>query len=71
MKKKPVGKFKMRKDGVWVASGGRWKIERMGPMRYDLHHMEREEDTLVVVGLPTVAACESYARAWNEGSEEG
>ena len=58
-----AGKFKRRKDGAWTSSNGRWRIERSATGRYDLHDLKRDkDDTLVLMGLPTVAACEDGAR---------
>lgn len=60
-----AGKFTRRKDGSWRSSNGRWRIERSATGRYDLHDLERgDDDTLVLMGLPTVAACEDGARGF-------
>ena len=58
-----AGKFTRRKDGAWTSSNRRWRIVRASLGRYDLHDLKRDEgDTLLLMGLPTVAACEDGAR---------
>lgn len=58
-----AGKFTRRKDGSWTSSNRRWRIIRSATGRYDLHDLQRPEgDTLLLMGLPTVAACEDGAR---------
>lgn len=68
-----VGKFKRLKDGTWKSSNNRWRIVRSSTGRYDLHDLGRDKgDTLVLMGLPTVAACEDGARGmeWADRMEE-
>ena len=58
-----VGKFTLRKDGAWTSSNRRWRIVRASTGRYDLHDLKRDkDDTLLMMGLGTVAACEDAAR---------
>lgn len=58
-----TGKFKRMKDGSWKSGNGRWRIIRSATGRYDLHDLTRKkDDTLVLTGVPTVAACEDGAR---------
>jgi hypothetical protein len=71
--KNPAGKFKRLKDGTWKSSNNRWRIVRSATRRYDLHDLNRaKDDTLYMMGLPTVAACEEGARGveWADRMEK-
>lgn len=58
-----TGKFTRQKNGSWTSSNRRWKIVRAATGRYDLHDLKKDkDDTLVLMGLATVAACEDGAR---------
>lgn len=70
--KNPTGKFRRLKDGSWKSFNNRWRIIRTGTGRYDLHDLHRDEgDTLYMMGLSTVVACEEGARAveWADRTE--
>jgi hypothetical protein len=62
-----ISKFVRRKDGTWTSTCHRWKVARSSLQRYDLFDRsksESEEDQLVGMGLPTVAACEEMAKGF-------
>jgi hypothetical protein len=61
--KNPAGKFRRLKDGSWKSRNNRWRIVRSATGRYDLHDLNRaKDDTLYMMGMPTVVACEEGAR---------